>query len=62
MRVAYDKYQLAYALDNALKERDEARAEAESYKAMLNIARENADELREEVNQWKNELKLLGYL
>lgn len=42
------------------RERDDARRYAESYEAMLNIERQNAKELLEELNQWKNSLSILG--
>ena len=57
MRVDYDKDQLAYALANALKERDEAREEANklsgayedatNYYARIIELKEELDEARE---------------
>ena len=47
MRVDYDKDQLAYALANALKERDEAREKAERYRLEANSLMLQRDEARE---------------
>ena len=47
MRVDYDKDQLAYALANALKERDEAREKAERYRIEANSMMMQRDEARE---------------
>ena len=40
MRVDYDKDQLAYALANAIKERDEAREDAQKSKAYKRVLKE----------------------
>ena len=47
MRVDYDKDQLAYALANALKERDEAREKAERYRIEANAMMMQRDKARE---------------
>ena len=54
MRIDYDKDQLAYALANALKERDEARTDLEFRRGLykvqeqyLETARRERDEARE---------------
>ena len=41
MRVDYDKDQLAYALANAIKERDEAREEVRLLKAILDLIKKD---------------------
>ena len=47
MTIDYDKDQLAYALANALKERDEAREKAERYRLEANAMMLQRDEARE---------------
>ena len=47
MRIDYDKDQLAYALANALKERDEAREKAERYRLEANAMMLQRDEARD---------------
>ena len=47
MRIDYDKDQLAYALANALKERDEAREKAERYRIEANAMMMQRDEAQE---------------
>jgi F0F1-type ATP synthase membrane subunit b/b' len=47
MRIDYDKDQLAYALANALKERDEAREKAERYRREANKFMLQCDESQE---------------
>ena len=63
MRVDYDKDQLAYALANALKERDEARGKyaTEATEHMLSINRicNERDEAREEARLLKAILDLI---
>lgn len=51
MRVDYDKDQLAYALANALKERDEAREKAERYRIEANAMMMQRDEARAQVKE-----------
>jgi hypothetical protein len=51
MRVDYDKDQLAYALANALKERDEAREKAERYRLDANALMLQRDEAREKIER-----------
>ncbi len=65
MRVDYDKDQLAYALANALKERDEAREELRTavqerhdfHWELLDAVRER-DEAREYVDRYRERLDL----
>jgi hypothetical protein len=74
MRVDYDKDQLAYALANALKERDEAREKVEQQRkeivrlngatnhacgTPLSVALRERDEAREEAAHWKSEWEIV---
>ncbi len=46
MRIDYDKDQLAYALANALTERDDARKESEEQARLLGMSAEREESLR----------------
>jgi len=63
MRIDYDKDQLAYALANALKERDEARekyaTEATEHMLAVNKLCNERDEAREEIKRLKVILDLI---
>jgi hypothetical protein len=63
MIIDYDKDQLAYALANALKERDEAREKyaTEATEHMLNVNKlcGERDEAREEIKRLKVILDLI---
>ena len=63
MRVDYDKDQLAYALANALKERDEARekyaTEATEHMLAVNKLCNERDEAVEEIKRLKVILDLI---
>lgn len=59
MRIDYDKDQLAYALANALKERDEAREKAERYRLDANALMLQRDEAREDLEHWKIEYEIV---
>ena len=63
MRIDYDKDQLAYALANALKERDEARGkyatEATEHMLAVNKLCNERDEAREEIKRLKVILDLI---
>ena len=60
MKVDYDKDQLAYALANALKERDEAREKAERHRLEANAMMLQRDEARERIERQKLEINRLN--
>ena len=51
MRIDYDKDQLAYALANALKERDEAREDLEFRRGLYRVQEECLENAREQIKE-----------
>jgi hypothetical protein len=54
MIIDYDKDKLSYALANALKERDDARIDAQKSKAYKKVLKETNARLRGTIVGWEN--------